>query len=61
MRYWLNGEDEDYDRELARVSRFGGARPASLSRSDVAGVVFLIGIHVVAFVSLIASFLVSLR
>jgi hypothetical protein len=43
VRYWVNGEDENYERELERVSRFGGVPPAPMSPSDVAGVVLLVG------------------
>jgi hypothetical protein len=41
VQYWVNGEDENYERELERVSRFGGVPPAPMSPSDVAGVVLL--------------------
>jgi len=61
VRYWLNGEDEDYERELERVSRFGGAPPAPLSHSDVAGMVLLVGIQAVLFASVIVAFVLSLR
>jgi hypothetical protein len=61
MRYWVNGEDENYERELERVTRFGGPPPAPMSPSDVAGLVFLVGIQAVLFTSAIAAFVLSLR
>jgi hypothetical protein len=54
VRYWINGEDEDYRREMERVSRVGGAPPAPLSLSSVAGMVLLVGIQVVLFATLLA-------
>jgi hypothetical protein len=54
VRYWINGEDEDYHREMERVSRVGGAQPAPLSLSSVSVMVLLIGIQVVLFASLLA-------
>lgn len=54
MRYWIDGEDENYERELERARRLGGALPAPLSLSSVAGMVILVGIQVVLFASLLA-------
>jgi hypothetical protein len=42
LRFWHNGEDEDYNRELARVQRFGGMRPAPVSKRETAAVVLLL-------------------
>jgi len=61
VRYWLNGEDENYERELERVSRFGGTLPAPMSPSDVAGLVLLVGIQAVLFTSIIVACVLSLR
>jgi hypothetical protein len=61
VRYWLNGEDESYERELERVSRFGGAPPAPMSPSDVAGLVLLVGIQALLFTSVIGACVLSLR
>ena len=61
MRYWLNGEDESYERELERVSRFGGAPPAPMSPSDVAGLVLFVGTQAVLITSAIVAFVLSLR
>lgn len=61
MRYWINGEDEDYERELEHVRLFGGPPPAPMSRSDVAGIVLLVGIQAMLFTSLILAFLLSSR
>jgi len=61
VRYWVNGEDENCERELERVSRFGGAPPAPMSPSDVAGVVLLVGTQAVLFMSVIVAFVLSLR
>jgi hypothetical protein len=54
VRYWIDGEDENYERELDRVRRLGGALPAPLSLASVAGMVLLVGVQVVLFASLIA-------
>ena len=61
VRYWVNGEDENYERELDRVSRFGGVPPAPMSPSDVAGVVLLVGTQAVLLTSVIVAFVLSLR
>jgi hypothetical protein len=61
VRYWVNGEDENYERELERVSRFGGVPPAPMSPSDVAGVVLLVGTQAVLLTSVIVAFVLSLR
>jgi hypothetical protein len=61
VRYWVNGEDENYERESERVSRFGGVPPAPMSPSDVAGVVLLVGTQAVLLTSVIVAFVLSLR
>jgi hypothetical protein len=52
VRYWIDGVDEDYERELEHVSRFGGAPPAPLSLSSLAGLIFLVAIQLVLCSSL---------
>jgi hypothetical protein len=59
VRYWVNGEDENYERELERVSRFG-VPPAPMSPSDVAGVVLLVGTQAVLLTSVIVAFVLRL-
>ena len=59
MRYWVNGEDEGYERESERVLRFGGVPPAPVSPSEVVGMVLLVGIQALLFISAIA-FLISI-
>ena len=61
MRYWVNGEDENYEREMEHVGRFGGSPPAPMSPSDVVGVVLLVGTQAVLFTSVIVAFVLSLR
>ena len=61
MRYWVNGEDENNEREVERVGRFGGVPPALMSPSDVAGVVLLVGTQAVLLTSVIVAFVLSLR
>jgi hypothetical protein len=61
VRYWLDGEDENYERELERVSRFGGPPPAPMSPSDVAGIVLLVGIQAVLFSSAVVAFVLWLQ
>jgi hypothetical protein len=61
VRYWLDGEDEDYERELERVNRFGGAQPSPLRASHAAGVAFLVGIQAVALMSVIFAFVLESR
>jgi hypothetical protein len=61
VRYWLDGEDEDYERELDRVSRFGGAAPSPMRPSHVAGVALLVGIQALAFASVILAFVFESR
>jgi len=61
VRYWLDGEDEDYERELDRVKRFGGAQPSLLRAFHVAGVAFLVVIQAVAFISVVVAFVLESR
>ena len=56
MRYWLDGEDEDYERELEGVSRFGGVPPQPISPLHVVGVTLLVGIHAIALTFLVVAF-----
>jgi len=55
VRYWIAGEDEDYDREFERATRSGQALPAPVSLSDKIGIALLTAIEVVLIVSLIAA------
>ena len=57
MRYWINGEDEDYERELERVRRFGGVPPQPMSESVMAGIVVLGGIQVLLLASMVFALL----
>jgi hypothetical protein len=34
VRYWHNGEDEHFEREMDRVRRFGGLPPAPISLAE---------------------------
>ena len=61
MRYWVNGEDENFERELERVSGFGGSPPAPMWPADVAVVVVLVAAQAVLFTSVILAFVLSLR
>jgi len=61
VRYWFDGEDEDYDRELERIRRFGGAQPAPVSPSNLAGLVLLVGIQAFLFASVIVGFVLWLQ
>jgi hypothetical protein len=61
VRYWVDGEDENYDRELARIRRFGGAQPAPVSPSNLAGLVLLVGIQAFLFASVIVGFVLWLQ
>jgi hypothetical protein len=61
VRYWVNGEDENDERELERVTRFGGAPPAPMSSSDMAGVVLLVGVQALQFTSVIVTVVLELR
>jgi len=61
VRYWVDGEDGDYERELGRIQRFGGAQPAPVSSSNLAGLVLLVGIQAFLFTSVIVGFGLSLQ
>jgi hypothetical protein len=50
VRYWVSGEDENYERELERVSRFGGA---PMLPSNVAVLVLLVCIQAVLFTTIV--------
>jgi hypothetical protein len=53
VRYWVSGEDENYERELERVSRFGGAPPAPMLPSNVAALVLLVCMQAVLFTTIV--------
>ena len=53
MRYWFNGEDEDYERELERVRRFGAEPPSPMAASTIVAIVFLSGFEVILVVSVL--------
>ncbi len=55
MRYWISGEDEDYERELARATRWNIPPPAPLSGTILAGIVLLAGGEALLFLSMIAA------
>ena len=61
MLYWVGAEPEDYNRELERIRRFGGAQPAPLSSSNLAGLVLLVGIQAFLFTSVIVGFVLTLQ
>lgn len=61
VRYWINGEDEDYERELDRVKNFGGIPPALTAPLTSTLLPFLIAIQVLLFVSVIVQSVMSLR
>src|ERR1700730_9899973 len=61
VRYWVNGEDESYEREGERVSRFGGSPPPPVSPSDVAGGAVLVCTQPVLFTFVIVAFVLSLK
>jgi len=56
MRYWLDGEDEGYERECDRVRHFGGVWPAPTSGFDVAAITLLVFIHALAFIGAAVAF-----
>ena len=55
MRYWVNGEDEDYERELERVQQFGGHPPAPASSTLLAAIILIGGVQALLIVSLLFS------
>jgi hypothetical protein len=59
MRYWLQGEDESYERECERVRRVGGVPPAPISQRVVVAIAFLVGLHALALTGAIAVFLLD--
>lgn len=61
MRYWIHGEDEDYDREVERVSRCGEIPPSPIAPRESAGLAFLVSVQVLLFAFLIADMFISLR
>lgn len=58
MRYWFHGEDEDFEREMERVRRFGGAEPVIASPDTIAALVFVYGVQVILLVALIGLLIV---
>jgi hypothetical protein len=61
VRYWFGGEDEDYEKERERVTRFGGDPPAPVSFVLSAGVVLLVITHTTAISLLILVLTLWLR
>jgi hypothetical protein len=59
VRYWINGEDEDYDREADHARRFGGSPPSS--RSESLALVLVFGGEGLLILSVIVALIVSLR
>jgi hypothetical protein len=57
VRYWVDGEDEDYERELERVRRFGGVPPQPMSASVMVGIVVLGGVQVLVLASMVFALL----
>jgi hypothetical protein len=55
MRYWYDGEDEDYQRELQRIERCGGASPAPIGPLNLTCFALLAGIQVIGVVSAILA------
>lgn len=52
MRYWINAQDEDYDRELRRAELAGDPLPADFSPSDRTAIGAMIAVQVIAFAAL---------
>jgi hypothetical protein len=52
VRYWINAEDEDYDRELRRAELSGDPLPAALSPADRTAIGAMIAMQVIAFAAL---------
>jgi len=59
MRYWFQGVDEGYERELVRVRRFGDVPPAPISLRVVTAVVLLVALHAIALTGAIAAFVLE--
>jgi len=59
VRYWVNGEDEDYDREAEHARRFGGKPPSH--RAETLGLAFVFGVEGLLILSVIVALIVSLR
>jgi hypothetical protein len=51
MRYWFDGEDEDYERELQRIARCGGAPPAPITSLYLTCFALLVVIQAVGFLA----------
>jgi hypothetical protein len=61
VRYWIQGEDEDYEREWRRARIAGDALPADLSPAASAAMIAMVATQVVAIVALVALVLDWLR
>jgi len=59
MRYWFQGEDEDYGKECERVRQFGGTPPAPISLGALATIVLLVSLHIAALTGAISFFLLD--
>jgi hypothetical protein len=59
MRFWFQGEDEDYTRECERVRQVGGVPPAPISLGLMATLVLLVSLHLVALTGAISFFLLD--
>lgn len=54
MRYWIKGEDEDYDREWRRAMIAGDALPGKLSAGVNAAVGVMVALQVIVMLALVA-------
>ena len=54
MRYWVNGEDEDFERECERVRRFGGV-PPSTSGLETLGLALVYGLGILMSLTVISG------
>lgn len=52
MRYWIKGEDEDFDRELERAQVAGDALPEDLSPLARAVIGAMIAVQVTALIAM---------
>ncbi len=59
MRYWVNGQDEDFRRQADQARRFGDAPPSN--RAETLGLAFVFGVEGLLILSVIVALIVSLR
>lgn len=52
MRYWIKGEDEDFDRELLRAQLTGDALPEDFSPVARLTIGAMVAVQVAAFVAI---------